>query len=94
MNINRRSNLGFLPALCGFGLIPSAVVQPITPEVERKAMELQIKKYIDDLSKLRKDAIGSELTAEQKSDIADMIIIDIEKQGVYVFTGPSSDPKK
>lgn len=68
-----------------FGLASSAIAQHPKPTVEREAVEKSIKKRIEELNQITKDGIGYELTPEQKRSLSDMIIIDIENQGIYAF---------
>jgi hypothetical protein len=87
-NISRRylTQLGFVLPLAV--LTPAGAQEAAKPEIKWSEAKPIIREYVEKMAADAKRNTGAELTDEQKAQIVDSIVKNMEAQHIYAFVDP------
>jgi hypothetical protein len=82
-----------MPSLAALALTLSANVAPAQqmpnkPQVRLSEMRPAVMEYVERMSKSAKEQIGIEFSKEKKIEMVNIILSDMEAQGIYDFVDP------
>ena len=87
-NISRRHFLPIGLALPLAVLAPAMAQEAVRPEVKLSKAKPIIREYVEKMAADSKMNTGADLTEEQKNQLVDSIVRNMEAQHIYAFVDP------